>query len=88
MAKPRRYDLPAVGALGRNETGFAGGECGIKSLLIVDESVSSGRTIAAVLAHLRRAGLPKDCIVYVAAAAWLVDKKLKPMPAVAAGSPN
>lgn len=63
----------------------AGGESDIKSLLIVDESVSSGRTIAAVLDHLRRTGLSNDCIVCIAAAAWLVEKKPKPAPATQVG---
>jgi predicted amidophosphoribosyltransferase len=44
-----------------------GTEAGIKSLLIVDESVASGKTVAAVLHHLREAGLPKDCKVIVCA---------------------
>ena len=46
-------------------------EAGIKSLLIVDDSVASGNTIAAVLHHLREAGLPNDCAITVAAPAWL-----------------
>src|SRR5262249_3555642 len=33
----------------------------VKSLLVVDESLASGRTVAAVLDHLRKAGLTKDC---------------------------
>jgi hypothetical protein len=45
-------------------------ECS-RSLLIIDDSVASGRTICAVLAHLRQAGLPRDCSVMVAAPVWL-----------------
>lgn len=48
-----------------------GDESEINSLLIVDESVASGKTVAAVLEHLRRAGLPGDCKIMVAAPAWL-----------------
>jgi hypothetical protein len=42
-----------------------GTESGIKSLLIVDESIASGKTVAAVLHHMRKAGLPKGCKVTV-----------------------
>jgi hypothetical protein len=52
-----------------------GGESEIKSLLIVDESVASGKTYAAVLHHLREAGLMRDCKITVAAAAWLTESK-------------
>ena len=45
----------------------SGIESDIKSLLIIDESVASGKTIAAVLHHMRKAGLPKDCVVTVVA---------------------
>ena len=45
-----------------------------KSLVIVDESLASGRTVAAMLHHLRQAGLPKDCVVYVAVAAYLAGE--------------
>lgn len=48
-----------------------GDEHKIRSLLIVDESVASGKTIVAVLEHLRRAGLPENCNIMVAAPAWL-----------------
>lgn len=44
-----------------------GDESEISSLLIVDESVASGKTVTAVLEHLRRAGLPGDCKIMVAA---------------------
>jgi uracil phosphoribosyltransferase len=54
-----------------------GDESEIKSLLIIDESLASGRTVAAVLDHLRSVGLPKDCIIYVAVAAWLIEKRSK-----------
>ena len=43
----------------------------INSLLIIDESVASGKTIVAILEHLRRAGLPLDSKIVVAAPAWL-----------------
>jgi adenine/guanine phosphoribosyltransferase-like PRPP-binding protein len=42
-----------------------GAESGIKSLLIVDESSASGRTAAAVLHHIREAGLTASCEVTV-----------------------
>jgi hypothetical protein len=66
-----------------NEFGYqpAGDESEIKSLVIVDESVASGRTIAAALYHLRKAGLTKDCTIFVATAAWLVEKKSEQAPA-------
>ena len=44
-----------------------GTESGVKSLLIVDESIASGKTVAAVLHHLRTAGLSKECKVTVVA---------------------
>jgi hypothetical protein len=44
-----------------------GCEAAITSLLIVDESIASGKTIAAVLHHLRQAGLSANCTVRVAA---------------------
>jgi predicted amidophosphoribosyltransferase len=44
-----------------------GRESGLKSLLIVDESIASGKTVAAVLHHLRTAGLSKECKVTVVA---------------------
>lgn len=51
-----------------------GSEAGIKALLIVDDSVASGTTIAAVLRHLREAGLPENCVITVAAPAWLRNR--------------
>jgi phosphoribosylpyrophosphate synthetase len=47
------------------------GEDEIKSLLIVDDSVASGRTVAVMLEKLRAAGLPKSCQITVAAPAWI-----------------
>jgi hypothetical protein len=44
-----------------------GTESGAKSLLIIDESIASGKTVAAVLHHLRIAGLSKECRVVVVA---------------------
>ena len=57
----------------RNEFVYrpVGDEGRINSLLIVDESLASGRTVAALLAHLRGAGLPGNCIICVAVAAHL-----------------
>jgi hypothetical protein len=49
----------------------SGDESKIKSLLIVDDLVASGNTIAAVLDHLEKAGLPDDCQITVAAPVWL-----------------
>ncbi len=48
-----------------------GHEATIESLLIVDDSIASGKTIAAMLHHLRKAGLPLDCMITVAVPAWL-----------------
>jgi hypothetical protein len=42
-----------------------GAESAITSLLVIDESLASGKTVAAVLDHMRRAGLPKGCKVTV-----------------------
>jgi hypothetical protein len=64
--------------VGQNDTTFEqaidemiytgdGTESGVKSLLIVDESIASGKTVAAVLHHLRTAGLSKECKVTVVA---------------------
>ena len=44
-----------------------GREPNIRSILIVDESVATGKTIAAILHHLRAAGLPEDAKIAVAA---------------------
>lgn len=44
-----------------------GCEASITSILMVDESIASGKTIAAVLHHLRQAGLSANCTVQVAA---------------------
>jgi predicted amidophosphoribosyltransferase len=48
----------------------AGDEPGIKSLVIVDETFATGKTVAAMLAVLRANGLPvhEDCKVTVATA--------------------
>jgi hypothetical protein len=43
----------------------------IKTLLIIDDIFSRGRTVAAVLTHLHQAGLPKTCKVEVACPLWL-----------------
>ena len=56
------------------------GESEIKSLLIVDESVASGKTYAAVLHHLREAGLTRDCKITVATAAWLACERGQDRP--------
>jgi hypothetical protein len=44
-----------------------GKEGEVKSLLVIDESVASGKTLAAVLHHLRTNGLPADAHVASAA---------------------
>jgi predicted amidophosphoribosyltransferase len=41
-------------------------EANINNLLIVDDSIRSGRTVEAILAHLHSAGLPQDCAVTIA----------------------
>ena len=46
----------------------SGSEPTTKSLLILDETVGSGKTAAAILHHLRAAGLPSDCKVTIATA--------------------
>lgn len=46
---------------------FGGDESQIQNLLIIDESIASGATAAALLAHLSNAGLRQDCTVFVAA---------------------
>lgn len=43
-----------------------GSEHTIKSLIIVDESIATGKTVAAVLHHLRGASLPSSCAITVA----------------------
>ncbi|MCH4561084.1 phosphoribosyltransferase [Mesorhizobium jarvisii] len=53
------------------EYAAAGDEGDISSLLFVDDSVSKGTTIAAILHHLRKAGLPLDCKIVVATAVRL-----------------
>ncbi len=55
----------------------SGNERDVKSLLIVDESIASGKTVAAVLHHLRGAGLPERCKITVAVWAKVVGQ-LKP----------
>lgn len=42
-------------------------ESGIRSLLFIDDVFASGRTLAAILQHLRKSGLPADCTVQAAA---------------------
>lgn len=53
----------------------AGDEGSIKSLLIVDDSVASGSTIAALLHHLRKAGLPSNSVITAAAPALLQHRR-------------
>ncbi|MFG1201770.1 phosphoribosyltransferase [Xanthobacter aminoxidans] len=53
---------------------------GVKSLLIVDESISTGKTVAAVLQHLYANGLPEDCRITVAVWAKL-SPRTKATPA-------
>lgn len=44
----------------------AGNEADIETIIIVDESIATGKSVAAALFHLREAGLPQDCKVVVA----------------------
>ena len=48
-----------------------GVESAISSLLIVEDVFSRGRTSAALLVHLRSAGLPPSCEVQVACPLWI-----------------
>lgn len=48
-----------------------GDEGDIKTLLIIDESIASGKTVASLLTHLRLSGLSIDCRVMVAVQALL-----------------
>lgn len=50
-----------------------GGEKDVKNLLFVDESLATGKSIAALLMHLKNAGLPEDCNVVVAVPALLQE---------------
>ena len=50
-----------------------GTEADIKSLLIVDETIATGKTVAAILHHMREAGLSEDCKVTVVAWARVDD---------------
>jgi hypothetical protein len=58
---------------GEFEYTAAGDEAKIKSLLVVDESFASGRTVATCLRLLRQAGLSTDCTVRAAVAALLSE---------------
>lgn len=46
-------------------------ESGLNSLLFIDDVFASGRTLAALLLHLRTSGLPANCTVHAAAPLWL-----------------
>jgi hypothetical protein len=48
-----------------------GDESAFKAVYILDETVGTGRTIASMLYHLCKAGLPKDCKVVVVTALWV-----------------
>lgn len=48
-----------------------GDEANFNSVVVVDELVAGGKTAAAVIQHLHDAGLPKSCIITIAAPAWL-----------------
>jgi hypothetical protein len=48
-----------------------GNEPSIKFLIILDETVGTARTVAAVLYHLCKAGLPADCEVTVVTPHWV-----------------
>jgi ABC-type uncharacterized transport system ATPase subunit len=45
----------------------------LKSIIVVDESIATGKTIAATLNHLRQTGMLKDCRVVVAVWGLLQD---------------
>lgn len=49
----------------------SGAEVSFKSLLIVDETYATGKSVAAVLEHLRGAGLPEDADITVAVCAMI-----------------
>lgn len=46
-----------------------GKEPSIRSLLVIDESFASGKSVAALLHHLREAGLPTDAEITIAVCA-------------------
>lgn len=46
-----------------------GDEQSLRHLLVVDDSIASGVSVAAILRHLWSAGVPADCAVVVAVAA-------------------
>lgn len=48
-----------------------GDEATFNDLYILDETVGTGRTVAAILYHLCNAGLREDCRVVVATALWV-----------------
>jgi hypothetical protein len=48
-----------------------GKEHAIRSLLIVDESVASGKTSAAMIEHLKAAGMGEDVDVSLSACCWM-----------------
>lgn len=52
-----------------------GAEGSIKSLLILDDIVGTGRTSLAMLYHLCKAGLAKDCQVTIATPFWTTRGK-------------
>jgi len=43
-----------------------GDETDLKSVIIVDETLATGKTIAATLKHLRNAGMPQGCRIAIA----------------------
>lgn len=52
----------------------SGVEAGLQNILIVDELVATGKTVAAVLRHLRMNGLPTGCKIVVAAYGWIPQR--------------
>lgn len=52
-----------------------GTENSIKSLLILDDIIGTGRTSLAMLYHLCKAGLSKNCQVTLAAPLWTTRPK-------------
>lgn len=43
----------------------SGNESNFNTIIVLDDSLASGNTISAMLSHLYRAGLPKDCRIIV-----------------------
>jgi glutamine phosphoribosylpyrophosphate amidotransferase len=48
-----------------------GQECAIARLVVVDDTFTTGTTVAAIVEVLRKHGLPAECDVIVACPLWL-----------------